>query len=144
MPRGAFRGRAFPQITACGLCPPSVSKVSFQDEKHEWMLRRSLRFCGEDLFFFLFFTPEFVGKNRNTHHKIPPGYERAHPSENCASKGGKRLWPPKITFLNGLTEDAIFFCISRYLTENYFDIVWEYHASGPLQIDPPKIKFLTV
>ena len=32
------------------LCPPIVSKVSFQDEKNEWTPRQSLRFYAEDLF----------------------------------------------------------------------------------------------
>ena len=78
---GTTRGRA-PEITACaprariapqrkltawchlsafwGLCPPSVSKLSFQDEMHDWT-------SAEDLFL----VSTFVGKNRDPHHKIP-------------------------------------------------------------------------
>ena len=52
------------------LCPPSVSKVLFQDKKHECTPKLSLRFCAEDLFFV--FTLEFVGKKRDPHHQIPP------------------------------------------------------------------------
>ena len=58
-----------------GICAfPSVSKVSFQDQNYEWTPRRSLWLRAEDLFFFLVFIAEFVGKNRDPHYKIllPP------------------------------------------------------------------------
>ena len=38
----------------------------------------------------------------------------------------------------------VFFDNSRYLTEQYFDIVWGYstHPPGTSHMDPPKIKIL--
>ena len=48
-----------PQNTACA--PEIVSVISFQEEKHEWKRRLSLRFRAKDLF--LVFTPEFVNKS---------------------------------------------------------------------------------
>ena len=66
---GVHFGACAPQSTASAPPPPSVSKVSIQDEKHEWMPRWNLRFCAKDLLFFVF-TVEFVGKGRDPHHKI--------------------------------------------------------------------------
>ena len=65
VPLECISGLVPPQNTA--RAPPSVSKVSFQDEKYEWRPRRSLRFNAEDPFFV--FTPEFV--DRDPHHKPP-------------------------------------------------------------------------
>ena len=36
------------------LCPPSGSEISFQNEKHVWTPKLSLRFCTADLFFWVF------------------------------------------------------------------------------------------
>ena len=54
------------QNTACA--PESVSKISFQEEKHVWTRTLSLRFRAEDIFVLLVFTTEFVGKKRDPHH----------------------------------------------------------------------------
>ena len=35
----------------------------------------------------------------------------------------------------------LFFDISTYLTEKYFDVVWDATPRGPPQMDPPKINF---
>ena len=37
----------------------------------------------------------------------------------------------------------VFYDISRDLTDKYFDIVWECHPRGPLQMDPQKSIFFT-
>ena len=39
-------------------------------------------------------------------------------------------------------ECYVFFEISRYLTDKYFDKVWRSHPPGSPPKDPPKIKFL--
>ena len=75
------------------LCPPSMSKVSFQDKKLECTPRVSIRFCAKDLF--LVSTIEFVGKERDPHHWIPPRpvrqYKRAPPpTKTCAPYKRKR------------------------------------------------------
>ena len=57
---GAYFGACAPPKYC--LCPPSVRKASFQDEKHEWtkILRRSLRFRAEDLVFWS--SPQICGQ----------------------------------------------------------------------------------
>ena len=37
---------------------------------------------------------------------------------------------------------TVFFDISKYLRDKYFDIVWEYHLPWAAQMDPKKINFL--
>ena len=90
---GVHVGACIPQTTACAL--PSVSKVSLQDEKHEWTTIRSLKFRAEDLFLFSVYTPKFAGKNRDPHHKIPSRPARLStcppsPEWELSPKGGKR------------------------------------------------------
>ena len=64
MPLECISGPVPPQNIACA--PESVRKISFQEEKHEWTRRLSLRFRAED--FILVFTLEFVGKKQDPHH----------------------------------------------------------------------------
>ena len=45
-----------------------------------------------------------------------------------------KMGPQKINFLMAQARVLVFFDISRYLTEKYFDIVWGCH---PLLGDPP-------
>ena len=49
--------------------------------------------------------------------------------------------PQKIDFLNGSSQGATFFDISRYLTDKYFDIVWGCHPSRTPQNRAPKNQF---
>ena len=72
------------------LCPPSVSEISFQDKKHHYTLRLSLKFCAEDLFFVLH--PRICGQKARFAqlNSAPPGNKSALPSETRAKKEGKR------------------------------------------------------
>ena len=49
----------------------------------------------------------------------------------------------KISFFDcSSLSDSFIFYIGRYVSEKCFDIVWEYHPTRGLQMDPPKINFL--
>ena len=71
----AYRGLFLKKIL---LVPPSVSKISFQKEKHEWTPRLSLRFCAEDFFWssLLNLWPRSEIPTIRF-YRTPPGNERA-------------------------------------------------------------------
>ena len=55
---------------------------------------------------------------------------------------------PNISFLHGLTQVAnFFFHISRYLKDNSFDIVWQYHPhrdSSKIFLEWPRVPFYSI
>ena len=65
-----------------------------------------------------FFLPKFLGQL----HREPP----------------QKWGPKKSIFLTAQATVLLFFAISRYLTEKYFDIVWGCHPPGIPPNGPPK------